>query len=83
MKRIFFRECAISRLRFSETNKGKIFISLSSPVLFASTSQIMAYKLRTCEKEYENNPKINESVIKQILVWAEKQPHMPKISGNY
>lgn len=43
----------------------------------------MNFEPNTCEKEYAKDPEIKQEDIQQLLDWAEKQQHMPKITGNF
>ncbi|XKL63841.1 hypothetical protein PGB90_006205 [Kerria lacca] len=40
----------------------------------------MNFEPNTCEKEYAKDPEIKQEDIQQLLDWAEKQQHMPKIT---
>lgn len=35
------------------------------------------------KKIYELNPDIKREDVENIMIWTEKQPHLPKITGNY
>lgn len=35
------------------------------------------------EKVYELNPEVKRDAVRNLLGWAEEQPHLPKITGRY
>lgn len=34
-------------------------------------------------QEYEKDPKLKREDVNNLKIWSEKQPHLPKISGEF
>lgn len=40
-------------------------------------------KTANVEQEYKKNDQLKPEDVKSLKEWIEKQPHLPKITGNY
>lgn len=43
----------------------------------------MLTKFDNCEREYKRHKKLRKKDVLAILEWAEKQEHLPEITGNF